>query len=149
MSSPLAHISAISLFVDDLAESRRFYLQVFGAPIVFEDAVSVALRFGSLVVNLLVVGSAGALVEPGKAAPASAGVRCQLSIWVPDVDERCAELTGHGVTLLTGPRDQPWGMRTATFVDPSGHNWEIAQQIGGEALPSPATASAAPTAPNP
>ena len=31
-----------------------------------------------------------------------------------------------GVTLLNGPMDRPWGIRTASFSDPGGHIWEIA-----------------------
>jgi len=33
----------------------------------------------------------------------------------------------HGVTLLNGPVDRPWGRRTAAFADPSGNVWEVAQ----------------------
>jgi uncharacterized glyoxalase superfamily protein PhnB len=33
------------------------------------------------------------------------------------------------VTLLNGPMDREWGMRTASFTDPDGHIWEIAQQL--------------------
>ncbi len=32
----------------------------------------------------------------------------------------------HGVKLLNGPVDRPWGPRTATFADPAGNIWEIA-----------------------
>ena len=45
----------------------------------------------------------------------------------------CAELAGRGVSLLSGPADRPWGMRTVTFADPGGHIWEIAQEIPGDA----------------
>ena len=38
-----------------------------------------------------------------------------------------AELARRGVTLLNGPMDRPWGVRTASFVDPGGHIWEIAK----------------------
>jgi predicted lactoylglutathione lyase len=34
-----------------------------------------------------------------------------------------------GMTLLTGPTDRKSGMLTATFTDPDGHSWELAQQI--------------------
>ncbi|WP_435808255.1 VOC family protein [Streptomyces antibioticus] len=44
-----------------------------------------------------------------------------------DVDAMCKELTSRGVTLLNGPMDRPWGIRTASFKDPGGHIWEIAQ----------------------
>jgi uncharacterized glyoxalase superfamily protein PhnB len=39
----------------------------------------------------------------------------------------CAELASRGVTLLNGPIDRPWGIRTACFQDPAGHIWEIAK----------------------
>ncbi len=129
MPAPLAHISAISLFVEDLAAARQFYQEVFDVEIVYEDAVSVAVRFDSVIVNLLDAGNAAGLVAPRRVAAARDGVSCQLSIWVPDVDARCAELARRGVTLLAGPVNQPWGMRTATFADPAGHCWEIAQVI--------------------
>jgi uncharacterized glyoxalase superfamily protein PhnB len=38
-----------------------------------------------------------------------------------------AELVRRGVTLLNGPMDRPWGLRTASFIDPAGVIWEIAQ----------------------
>jgi uncharacterized glyoxalase superfamily protein PhnB len=128
MSSTLAHLSAISLFVEDLPAAKKFYRSVFAASVVYEDEVSTALQFDNVIINLLHVGSASVLVEPGVVAPMSAGARCQFSIWIDDVDARCAELVDKGVNLLTGPRDQPWGMRTATFVDPAGHSWELAQK---------------------
>ncbi|MGI8761348.1 MAG: VOC family protein [Jatrophihabitantaceae bacterium] len=60
-------------------------------------------------------------------APPDAGSRFQLTIEVPDVDAVCATLAARGVELLNGPIDRPWGVRTASFRDPGGHIWEIAQ----------------------
>jgi uncharacterized glyoxalase superfamily protein PhnB len=51
----------------------------------------------------------------------------QLTLTVEDVDATCAELASRGVELLNGPIDRPWGIRTASFADPSGHIWEIAR----------------------
>ncbi|MYM94451.1 VOC family protein [Duganella vulcania] len=129
MTNPLNHISAISLFVEDVAAAKAFYVDVFGAPVVYEDAVSAALKFDTLIVNLLHTGSAPEIIAPGVVAPREAGSRFQLSIWVPDVDAVCAHLRQRGVTLLAGPVNRPWGMRTANFVDPAGHSWEVAQQL--------------------
>lgn len=50
----------------------------------------------------------------------------QLTIPVDDVDATCAMLAGCGVALLNGAMDRPWGIRTASFVDPGGHIWESA-----------------------
>lgn len=41
-------------------------------------------------------------------------------------DEESAVLT-FGDTLLDGPMDPPWRIRTASFRDPAGHIWEIAR----------------------
>jgi uncharacterized glyoxalase superfamily protein PhnB len=87
------------------------------------------VRFENLIVNLLRVESAREIVEPGAVATRDSGSRFQLSIWVPDVDAVCIELQQRGVEVLAGPRDRPWGMRTANFVDPAGHSWEIGQHV--------------------
>jgi lactoylglutathione lyase len=41
----------------------------------------------------------------------------------------CEELAERGVDLLNGPMNREWGMRTASFIDPDGHIWEIAAKI--------------------
>jgi catechol 2,3-dioxygenase-like lactoylglutathione lyase family enzyme len=122
-------VSAISLFVEDLETAKSFYRDVFGVQVVFEDETSVCVKFDRLFVNLLLVSAAQELVEPGVVGGPDAGSRFQLSIWLDDVDAVCAELERRGVKLLTGPIDREWGMRTATFSDPAGHSWEVAQEI--------------------
>ena len=127
----LRKVSAISLFVDDLQAAKSFYCDVFGIPVVFEDDSSVCVQFDSLFVNLLHTSAAGVQVEPAPVAGRESGSRFQLSVWVEDVDAACRLLEQRGATLLTGPTDRPWGMRTATFVDPDGHSWEVAQESNG------------------
>ena len=55
------------------------------------------------------------------------GAAYQLTVSVENVDATAAELAARGVTLLNGPMDRPWGIRTASFQDPAGHIWEIAK----------------------
>jgi uncharacterized glyoxalase superfamily protein PhnB len=45
------------------------------------------------------------------------------------VDAVYAELDERGVTMISGPADRDWGMRTVTFADPDGYIWEIAQDV--------------------
>jgi uncharacterized glyoxalase superfamily protein PhnB len=52
-----------------------------------------------------------------------------LSIWVDDVDAVVADLQGRDVAISSGPIDREWGKRTASFTDPDGHVWEVAQDI--------------------
>jgi catechol 2,3-dioxygenase-like lactoylglutathione lyase family enzyme len=129
MNTSIDHISAISLFVEDLRGAKAFYLEVFGAKVVYEDENSVAIQFTNLIINLLHVDNAPEIIEPGIVAVRDSGSRFQLSIWVEDVDAVCRALEARGVTLLVGPKDRAWGMRTANFVDPAGHSWEVGQKI--------------------
>lgn len=129
MTNPTGTLSAISLFVEDLAVTKDFYTRVFKVPIVYEDENSAVAKFDNLMVNLLKVESAEDIVAPGVVAPKAAGSRFQISIWVADVESVCSRLRAEGVEILTGPRDRPWGMRTANFVDPAGHSWEVAQSL--------------------
>jgi lactoylglutathione lyase len=84
-------------------------------------------RFGGTLVNLLEATEAPGLVEPAPVASRDAGVRFQFTLGVDDVDATAEELRRRGVELLNGPIDRPWGIRTASFRDPGGHIWEIAQ----------------------
>jgi catechol 2,3-dioxygenase-like lactoylglutathione lyase family enzyme len=129
MTVPLKNLGAITLFVEDLDSCRAFYRDVLGLTVVFEDDNSAVVDLGNTLVNLLDVTQAPELIEPAPVAGPDAGSRFQLTIWVDDVDAVCADLTQRGVDLLNGPIDRPWGQRTATFADPAGHVWEVAQSI--------------------
>ena len=118
-------ITAITLFVEDLAEAKRFYQTVFDLPTQFEDASSAVFGFGGTMINLLDVTSAPELVDPAPVGD-PAGTRAVYTLTVEDVDATCARLAGLGVELLNGPMDRPWGIRTASFRAPGGHVWEIA-----------------------
>jgi catechol 2,3-dioxygenase-like lactoylglutathione lyase family enzyme len=121
-------ISAISLFVDDLAASKAFYASLFGVTPVNEDEVSVAFRFGETVINLLHRGSADEIVAPDRVGARGDGSNFQLTVWLDDLAAIAADLTRRGVAF-NGPIDRPWGLRTINFLDPSGHSWEVAQRI--------------------
>lgn len=129
MSSWPGGISAITLFVDDLDAAKTFYDEIFGLSVLFEDRDSAVYKFENTMINLLHTPAAHALIEPAAVAGRDAGSRLQLTIDVDDVDAICETLVGRGAELLNGPMDRPWGIRTAAFMDPGGHIWEVAQPI--------------------
>ena len=133
MSWSARSVTFITLFTEDLAEAKRFYQDVFGLPLEWEDPDSAVFRFGNVGINLLATSAADELIAPAAVASPDAGSRLQFTIEVDDVDATCAELASRGVKLLNGPMNRPWGIRTASFTDPGGHIWEVAGP-----LPEPA-----------
>jgi catechol 2,3-dioxygenase-like lactoylglutathione lyase family enzyme len=129
VKASLKNVNAITLFVEDLEHSKSFYRDIFRMPVVYEDEVSAIYGFENTMINLIQISEAAGLIEPGTVASREAGARFMFSVFVDDVDEVCSELGTHGVELLNGPIDRPWGKRTATFADPAGNVWEIAQDI--------------------
>ena len=120
-------IFAITLFTEDLELAKEFYEKVFGLPIDFEDPDSAVFKFGDTMVNLLKITEADELIAPAKVANRESGARFVFTLSVDDVDAMCVKLISRGVKLLNGPMDRPWGIRTASFMDPAGHIWEIAR----------------------
>jgi catechol 2,3-dioxygenase-like lactoylglutathione lyase family enzyme len=118
-------VFAVTLFTDDLADAKRFYDQVFAMPIVHGGPTSVAYEFPNLVVNLVTLENTPELIAPAPVGEAGTPARMMLTLQVDDVDAACERLRARGIELLNGPMTRPWGPRTATFVDPSGHCWEL------------------------
>jgi len=119
----------VTLFVEDVERCKQFYQEVFGLLVAFEDQDSAVFRLENMMINLLSIPAARDLVQPAAVAGSDAGARVQFTIAVDDADATCAELARRGVALLNGPMDREWGVRTASFTDPAGHIWEIAQQL--------------------
>lgn len=129
MIAALSTVEVLTLFAEDLHATKSFYQRVFGHEIVYADEACAVIKFGHLLINLLQASQAPELVEPMEVAAPGLGARALLTIKVDDVDAVCAELSQHGVALLNGPIDRPWGRRTAAFADPAGNVWEVAQEL--------------------
>jgi catechol 2,3-dioxygenase-like lactoylglutathione lyase family enzyme len=129
MNRPLKALDAITLFITDRDRSKAFYQQLFGKTPIFEDEDSAAFKLDNVIVNLLIPEAARELVEPAHTAAPGTGASFQLSVGVENVDDCCHALARIGVPILNGPIDQPWGLRTASFMDPDGHIWEVAQPL--------------------
>lgn len=117
---------AITLLVKDLAASVDFYGNKLGLDMVFSDDNSALYRMGSTFINLLIEREGPELVGPAVVGDASAGVTAVYTIKHADVDLVAKQLEAAGVALLNGPIDRPWGVRTLSFQDPSGHTFEVA-----------------------
>lgn len=113
-------VSAITLFVDDLAAARDWYARAFGLPEYFSDDVSCVFQFGDTLINLLQITEAPELIAPATVGDRDAGARSQFTVEVDDLDAAVVALGVAGIPVLNGPIDRPWGVRTAAFADPIG-----------------------------
>lgn len=120
-------IFAVNLIVGDLERSKAFYREAFGMLPLDEEEGFALFRFADTFVALR--------HDPAHQAPpgevldlAKKGVG-QFAMVVADVDAVAADLETRGVTLISGPADRAWGMRTITFADPGGYTWGIAQDL--------------------
>ena len=118
-------IGAITLYVPDLGEARKFYANVFGLDArLLKDDIAM-LRFEGISVFL----HRSAAAQPLEVLEEAGKGVGQFVIIVDDVKAVCTEIAGRGVQPLSGPADRDWGTRTATFADPGGNIWEISQEL--------------------
>jgi len=114
----LNELEVITLFVEDLPAVKTFYADVFGLEVISEDDESAVLKLKNVMINLLVVFEAHDLIAPASVAAANIGVRSLLTVNVKDADAVISELEQHGVKMINGPVDQPWGRRTVKESPP-------------------------------
>lgn len=52
-------------------------------------------------------------------------VKTEICLQVDDTDEAYLKLREKGLKFTTEPKDQPWGVRDASFLDPDGNKFII------------------------
>lgn len=120
------NVDFITLFVEDLDRAKAFYQDVLDLQQTYANDNSAVFRFNNTSINLLNAAAAHELIAPVAVASQNAGARLQFTIQVDDVDSVCEALGKHDVSLINGPMNRPWGIRTACFSDPGGHICEVA-----------------------
>jgi lactoylglutathione lyase len=53
-------------------------------------------------------------------------------MFVDDADALFADLAKRGVSIIYGPIDRAWGVRTAAFLDPDGYVSAFSADIPGD-----------------
>lgn len=119
------NVFAITLVSDDLEASADFYGGLLGLALVYEDDNSAIYKCGETMINLLRANEAEELAAPDGVG-SNSGVRAVYTLRFADIDALAADLVKANVPILSGPIDRPWGVRTLSIQDPSGHTWEFA-----------------------
>ena len=106
-SSHIKRIPHITIGVSDLKKSVSFYQDILGLEKMGEWP------------NYAIFDIAGVSfgLEPK--------ARLEICLLVDDVDKAYRNLKDKGVKFVTEPKDQPWGVRDATFVDADGNKFVI------------------------
>lgn len=122
------NLNTARVFVRDIARAREFYASAMGLKVVAES-----MAHGYLVLNAgncqLVVESVAPDAPPDDQA--LVGRFTGLSFLVPSVHIAHQDLVGRGVRFTSPPELQAWGGTIATFADPDGNAFQIAQRGAG------------------
>jgi len=117
------------IIVKGAPQAIQFYVEVFGATETFRltepggDKIGHAdLRIGDG--QLMIADEAP---DWGALAPSSVGgTPVTLHLYVGDVDAVVKRAADAGAIVLRQPKDEFFGDRTATIMDPFGHRWSLA-----------------------
>jgi uncharacterized protein len=119
-------VNVITLGVEDLARSRRFYEALGWTTNAAPDDDVVFFQAGETVVALW---DRARLAEDScvEDSPGWGGVTLALNLGSPaEVDAVTEEARAAGATIGREPAETFWGGYSSAIVDPDGHPWEIA-----------------------
>ena len=121
----LQRIDIVSIPVSDQPRSKAFYTEKLGFEVLRDNPMGPDQQW----VQLGIPGADTSITLVHWFPNMPPGCQQGLVIATDDIDVAHAELSGHGVEL--SPIDaQPWG-RFATFSDPDGNGWVLAQAAEG------------------
>jgi catechol 2,3-dioxygenase-like lactoylglutathione lyase family enzyme len=130
VTQSLKSVNVITLFVEDPLRSKEFYERIFDVAGIDEGHGTVIFPFDNLFVRLLKRGEAETeMLGQVPVADPRSGTTVQMGFSVDDADAFCTELSEHGVSIVYGPVDRPWGRRNAAFADPDGHVWQFGSDL--------------------
>lgn len=118
------------IIVRDAARAIAFYVKALGAREIYrltDPSPSGKIGHAELEIGGAVLMLADEWPDFGALSPASVGGSpVSLHLYVADVDAAVARATESGATVLRQPKDEFFGDRVATIVDPFGHRWQLA-----------------------
>lgn len=121
-------LSAVRIFVRDIAAARHFYGQQLGLPLKVDGSAHGYCVFTSRDVDLVIEQVTSDAPDEDKAL---VGRFTGLSFNVQDVAAAYRDLQARGVEFTGSPEKQFWGGILATFEDPSGNGLQLVQSPQG------------------
>ena len=118
----LTHLRVVSIPVADQERAKTFYVDVLG----FELRVDASFQEGQRWVEVAPPGAETSLTLVTWFPTMPPGGISGLVLECDDIDATFAALSERGVVFAGPIEEAPWG-RFATFTDPDGNGWVLAQ----------------------
>jgi len=119
------------LFVKGAADAIEFYKNIFGAKVVVQmpgpngRIMHAELKIGDSLIML-----SDENPQMGTHGPESlGGTATSLHVYVENVDHVAQKAVEAGAKLVRPVKDQFYGDRTGTLIDPFGHMWSVGTHI--------------------
>lgn len=124
---PIRNIDYTVVFARQMAAMREFYEKTLGFTLHRElGSKWIEFRVGA---NLLALTERGALFDDPSPPIGALSLQLAFRVTPREVASCAAVLMERGVTIISGPTDQPFGHRTLFFRDPDGNVLEIYAEI--------------------
>jgi catechol 2,3-dioxygenase-like lactoylglutathione lyase family enzyme len=118
------NLNTARIFVRDLAQAEAFYARTLSLPLRAGGARQGFCLFAAGNTQLIVEAVA---VDAPQDEQLLVGRFTGLSFAVPSAEQTYRELLARGVRFIEAPDAQPWGGVLATFADPEGNAFQLAQ----------------------
>jgi uncharacterized glyoxalase superfamily protein PhnB len=128
-AAPVSRAPTPHVVVRGAAKAIQFYIDAFGASEIYRlsDPKSGKIGHAELEIGDGKLMLADEYPDWGALSPASiGGSPVSMHLYVDDVDAVVKRAADFGATVLRQAKDEFFGDRVATIVDPFGHRWQLA-----------------------
>jgi len=132
------HTVTSYLMVDDAAKALGFYRDAFGAEELFRLPMGDKIGHAEIMIGDTHLMLADEFPDMGALGPNSrGGPTASFMIYVPDADAAYDKAVKAGAKADRPLKNEFWGDRIGTVVDPFGHKWSLAthvEEVGPEEM---------------
>jgi PhnB protein len=132
------HTVTSYLMVDDAAKALDFYRDAFGAEELFRLPMGDKIGHAEIMIGDTHLMLADEFPDMGALGPNSrGGPTASFMIYVPDADAAYDKAVKAGAKADRPLKNEFWGDRIGTVIDPFGHKWSLAthvEEVGPEEI---------------
>src|SRR5271165_353608 len=121
----MTKLSYVILFVSDMERSVAFYRDVLGWPLTWQSPERTVFATEGIILALQYASKpSGAAAVQGDLAG-----RCQLGLWVDDVEAFHQDMVARGTLCIQPPTEDAFGAKVAIYADPDGLPFSVAGSL--------------------